>query len=410
MHARDRLGPRRLRTLPIFFIGAFLALSGVAGAQERETDRFVTVVQVSGWLDPILVDFIDDQVADAQDERPEVLVLQIDSPGALVDVDDLVAAIEGSDVPVAAWIGDSGAKASGEAGRLVAAADIVAMANRTQLELEGRTYDDEEAREAGIAQLAGDEAPVLQQLLAALDDQLLDGSGLDTADVEAGDGDGPPEARLNVQARLAKLDLWPRLMHTFASPPVAYLLLAAGLVLLIFELFTGGVGVAGVVGALSLVLASYGLAVLPTNPVGLALIVFGIFGFAIDVQTGVPRLWTGIGTVAFAAGSVLLYTDGIRLSWLTLVAGVVGVLLLVLGGLPATVRSRFSTPTIGRESMIGEVGETVQAVTPDGVVRIRGALWPAHTSRQTPLAVGDPVRVVAIDGPVLAVEPAVTDT
>lgn len=397
----------------MFCICAFLLLSGTAAAQERDEvdDRFVTVVQVSGWLDPILVDFVTGAVADAQvAPQPEVLVLQIDSPGALADVDGLIEAIEASEVTVAAWIGDSGAKASDEAGEVVAAADIVAMANRTDLELDGRTYDDEEAREAGIAQLAGDEAPVLQQLIAALDDDLLEGSGLDTADVEEPEGDGPPEARLNVQARLAKLDLWPRLMHTFASPPVAYLLLAAGLVLLVFELFTGGVGVAGGVGAVALVLSSYGLGVLPTSPLGLALIVFGVFGFAIDVQTGVPRLWTGIGTVAFAVGSVLLYTDGIRLSWLTLVAGVVGVLLLVLAGLPATVRSRFSTPTIGRESMVGEVGEAVQAVTPDGVVRVRGALWPAHTSRQTPLEVGAPVRVVAIDGPVLTVEPADADT
>lgn len=397
----------------MFCICAFLLLSGTAAAQERDEvdDRFVTVVQVSGWLDPILVDFVTGAVADAQvAPQPEVLVLQIDSPGALADVDGLIEAIEASEVTVAAWIGDSGAKASDEAGEVVAAADIVAMANRTDLELDGRTYDDEEAREAGIAQLAGDEAPVLQQLIAALDDDLLEGSGLDTADVEEPEGDGPPEARLNVQARLAKLDLWPRLMHTFASPPVAYLLLAAGLVLLVFELFTGGVGVAGGVGAVALVLSSYGLGVLPTSPLGLALIVFGVFGFAIDVQTGVPRLWTGIGTIAFAVGSVLLYTDGIRLSWLTLVAGVVGVLLLVLAGLPATVRSRFSTPTIGRESMVGEVGEAVQAVTPDGVVRVRGALWPAHTSRQTPLEVGAPVRVVAIDGPVLTVEPADADT
>jgi len=389
----------------MFLLGALLALSGTASAQDD--GPFVTVVQVSGWLDPVVVDFVTEAVADAQEDRPEVLILQVDSPGALVDVDALVEAIAGSDVTVAAWVGDSGAKASDEAGRIVAAADIVAMASRSEVDVEGRTYDDEEAREAGIAQLAGEEAPTLQQLIVALDeDVLLEGSGIDTADVVAPAEDGElPQVTNTVQARLAKLDLWPRLMHTFASPPVAYLLLAAGLVLLVFELFTGGVGVAGGVGALSLVLASYGLGVLPTSPIGLGLIIFGVFAFAIDVQTGVPRLWTGIGTLSFAVGSVLLYEDGIRLSWLTLVAGVVGVLLLVLAGLPATVRSRFSTPTIGRESMIGELGEAVQAVRPDGVVRVRGGLWPAHTSRQTPLEAGASVRVVAIDGPVLTVEP-----
>ena len=385
-------------------MSAFLALSGAAGAQ---ADRFVTVVQVSGWLDPILVDFVEGAIAEAQRDEPEVLILQVDSPGALTDVDGLIDAIAASEVPIAAWVGDTGAKASDEAGRIVTAADIVMMADRTELDVDGRTYSDDDAKAAGFSDLADEEAPTLQQAIVALDDELfLADSGIDTADVEEREGEETPGVTPNVQARLAKLDLWPRLMHTFASPPVAYLLLAAGLVLLIFELFTGGVGVAGGVGAVSLVLASYGLTVLPTNPIGLALIVFGVFGFAVDVQTGVPRLWTGIGTVAFAAGSALLYDDGIRLGWLTPLAGGTGVLLLVLAGLPATVRSRFSTPTIGRESMIGEVGEAVDAVTPDGVVRVRGALWPAHTSRQTPLAVGAAVRVVAIDGPILTVEPA----
>jgi membrane-bound serine protease (ClpP class) len=79
---------------------------------------------------------------------------------------------------------------------------------------------------------------------------------------------------------------------------------------------------------------------------------------------------------------------------------------MMLAGLPATVRSRFSTPTIGRESMIGELGEAVGALAPEGVVRVRDALWPARVNRATPLAVGDPVRVVGIDGSRLEVTPA----
>lgn len=246
---------------------------------------------------------------------------------------------------------------------------------------------------------------MLGTFIAALDGHEVDGRALETATFTE-EEDGPPTARLTVQTKLAKLDLWPRLMHSFASPPVAYLLLAAGLVLLVFELFTGGIGIAGGVGVLALVLASYGLAVLPTNPVGVALLLVGMFGFAVDVQTGVPRVWTAIGLASFVVGSVVLYDDPVALGWLPLVAGVAGVLLMVVGGLPATVRSRFSTPTIGRESMVGEVGDAVADVQPDGVVRIRGALWPAHANRSTPVTAGQAVRVIAVDGPRLHVEPA----
>ena len=73
--------------------------------------------------------------------------------------------------------------------------------------------------------------------------------------------------------------------------------------------------------------------------------------------------------------------------------------------MPAMIRTRFATPTIGRDWMIGELGDVTVDVDPDGMVRIREALWRARTNRATPVLVGDRVRVVAIDGLVLEVEP-----
>jgi membrane-bound serine protease (ClpP class) len=73
--------------------------------------------------------------------------------------------------------------------------------------------------------------------------------------------------------------------------------------------------------------------------------------------------------------------------------------------MPAVMRARFSTPTIGRDSMLGEMGVARSAVDPDGTVEVRGAPWRARTNRATPLAIGDRLRVVGIDGLVLEVEP-----
>ena len=73
--------------------------------------------------------------------------------------------------------------------------------------------------------------------------------------------------------------------------------------------------------------------------------------------------------------------------------------------MPAMVRIRFSTPTIGREWMVGEVGTALGAVAPDGVVSVRDAPWRARTSRVTPIEAGQEVRVVSIAGLVLEVEP-----
>jgi membrane-bound serine protease (ClpP class) len=107
------------------------------------------------------------------------------------------------------------------------------------------------------------------------------------------------------------------------------------------------------------------------------------------------------------AGSIWLYDGAAALDpkWWVLVLVCGATLLFVLSGMTAMVRSRFSTPTIGREELIGEMGTAEVGVDPDGVVRVRDALWRARTNRATPIAAGDAVRVVAVEGVLLEVEP-----
>ncbi|MBV8160952.1 MAG: hypothetical protein JO265_08520, partial [Acidimicrobiia bacterium] len=212
----------------------------------------------------------------------------------------------------------------------------------------------------------------------------------------------------SVDVRFAKLALLARLLHTVASPSVAYLLLLAGMLLIVFEFFTVGVGLAGGAGAVFLALAAYGLVVLPTRPWALGLLALAMAGFAIDVQTGAPRAWTGIGVASAVAGTWLLY-DGVSLPLVTAVLTLLGVALFMLAAMPSVVRARFSTPTIGREAMVGEVGAATAALDPEGMVRVREALWRGRTNRATPIAAGERVRVVGVEGLVLQVEPAPPD-
>jgi membrane-bound serine protease (ClpP class) len=190
-----------------------------------------------------------------------------------------------------------------------------------------------------------------------------------------------------------------------ASPPVAYLLFTIGLALLVFEFYTAGVGVAGVVGAGMFLLGCFGLFILPVNLFAVILLGLSMLAFSIDVQTGVPRFWTIVGAVALIIGTITLYRDGVSMSWIPMLVGIVGITMMMVTGMPTMVRTRFSTPTIGREWMIGELGEAVEAVDPDGVVSINDALWKARTNRATPIAAGDRVRVAAVEGLVLEVEP-----
>jgi membrane-bound serine protease (ClpP class) len=197
------------------------------------------------------------------------------------------------------------------------------------------------------------------------------------------------------------------LAHTLNTPWVAYFLFVAGLALIVFEFFTAGVGVAGVVGAFALIGACFGFSHLPVALWAVGLLMLGILGLAIDVQAGTLGPWTFIGGAALIAGSIWLYNGSSRLDpqWWVLLTVCGGTLLFMISGMTAMVRSRFSTPTIGREDLVGEMGTAEVDVDPDGVVRIHDALWRARTNRATPIHSGDSVRVVAVEGIVLEVEP-----
>lgn len=227
---------------------------------------------------------------------------------------------------------------------------------------------------------------------------------IEGVDSEIEEVDGEQAQSPTALVRFSKLPLGTQFLHTVASPSVAYLLLVVALGLLLFEFYTAGVGIAGVVGAGCLVLAGYGVAELPHNTWALVAVVASAVGFAVDVQSGVPRAWTVISMAAFTAGSLFLFTE-FPPTWLALVSGIVGMAAAMFSGMPSMVRARFGTPTIGREWMIGLEGSAVGPVDPDGTVRVREALWRARTNRATPLAAGEPLRVAGIDGLVLEVEP-----
>ncbi|MFL6204410.1 MAG: NfeD family protein [Acidimicrobiales bacterium] len=393
-------------------LAATTSAAAPSGESPTTGDGHVSVVEVSGLLDDVLVDFVDTQITEAEDSGAIALVLQLNSSGAVVDddrFDQLVARIERADVPVDVWVGPSGSHATGEAADLLAAARVVGVSGGSRVEItpallgdgtldgEAAVGDKVSAGEAVDLGLVDSSAPTIGVFVYG---QPPDYEALPGVETKVVGGERQPVT----PTHFGQLPLYGQLLHTVASPPVAYLLFLIGLSLIVFELFTAGVGVAGLVGAGCLVLGCYGLAALPTNPAAVGLLLFAMFGFAIDVQTGVPRVWSGIATVCLAVGSVLLY-DGLSLSWITLLVAIGGVALAMVGGMPAMVRTRFSTPTIGREWMVGEIGTAQGRIAPDGVVTVRDAPWRARTNRATPIDASSPVRVVSIDGLLLEVEP-----
>jgi len=420
-------------------VGATVPPDSTVSADSATDLAPVDVLQVSGLFDAVTVQSIEDAITSSEEKGSQALILQLNTGGSVVSTPDmthLLQRVADAKVAIAVWVGQSrDARAYGQPAQLFGVADVTAMVAGSRvgytgelLTLDGATVDlgagaellqngsmsFSEARKLNVLRLdTSDEGvPTVKSMVLAMDGAIVsvggvDGVVLDTVTEELNDqGNSENVATL---VRFSGLGLIEEVFHTVASPPIAYLFFVIGVCLLLFEFFTAGVGIAGFVGAVLTIFGCYGFSALPVRPIAVALILLAMLAFAVDVQVGIPRLWTGVGIGLFVVGSWLLYkplpgTD-LRLGLLTLFMVVAGVVLTFVVGMPSMVRTRFSTPTIGREWIIGSTGVAVGAISPEGVVQVGESKWRARTNRATPLAAGDELRVVAIDGVTLEVEP-----
>ena len=446
--AHIRTFARRFAAVACLVVAAAILLADVAWARPGQATprrNGIDVVKVDGLLDPPTASLVRDAIHRANQRRSTMIVLQLDSGGSIdVDVEPMLRDVRRSRVPVIVWVGPSGAKAKGAATLLAESAPVVSVssgssigpADPLRLDQPGATNraavadrlealalqwdrDGAGARRLAAENLPADTAhsagaintvePTVGELIVSLDGRAVPtASGpklLSTATV-VGEGLGR-RRQPNQEVRFDRLDIANQLLHTLISPSIAYLLFVAGLALIVFEFYTCGIGLAGLAGAAALVGALVGFSHLPIAWWAAGLLMVAVFGFAVDVQAGGLGVWTFIGGGALVAGSLTLYGGDARLNppWWVLAIVIVGTALFMLGAMTAVIRSRFSTPTIGREGIVGEEGQAEVDVAPDGVVLIQGARWRARTNRATPIDAGDPVRVVAVEGLVLEVEP-----
>lgn len=383
-------------------------------------DNEIRVIKIAGLIDPVVKSYALGEL-DKAEADPDVisLILWTNSRGSVLsDVEylDLATRLRDSPLQIALWVGQTGSTAQGGAAELAVVADLIGVTPNS-------TFG-----EIGERRLPAEWGDPLSEVSGEATNGLVSAERM----VESGISVGPLQNVVNIasfatelegfevfqcnneenrletlpmtRAQISGLSLVSQLFHTVASPEVAYLFFVLGLSLLIFELFTAGVGVAGVLGAGFLALGSYGLAVLPTRWWAIALLLLTMILLAIDIQTNVPRIYTIAGLACFVIGTLLLY-DGVSMSRVTIGVGIIGAILYAYTGMPSMVRTRFSTPTIGRKWMIGEMGEATAAVDPEGTVKIRGVEWRAITNRATPVPKGGHVRVVGIDRLVLEIEP-----
>jgi membrane-bound serine protease (ClpP class) len=415
-----------------------------AGAQAPPAPP-LDIVEVEGVIDDPMADYLNDRLDAAQDDAHAVVV-QLDTPGGLdIAMRDVIERIMQSEIPVVVWIAPQGSRAASAGTFIAYAAHLTYMAAATELgaatpvnlsgdslppaveekatndavafitelaRIRGRDAEFAEAavREAeavGVTEavergVVDGQASSLRELMEALDGQVVEVSG-GSATLETWD----PATGPTVTFRFQQMGLLQRLQHALTSPEVAFLLLLAGAFGIIFELYNPGIGLAGVLGAGSLLMGFYGLSVLPTNWAGVLLIMLAVGLLLVDLHTAGLGLWTAAGMAVLVAGGLLLFAGAeppLALSPWAIVAAVAGTLLFFVSVMTAALRVRLRRPITGEEAMVGAIGEAKTDIAPEGTVVTKGALWRARTM-ETGIAAGSKVRVKATEGLVLLVEP-----
>jgi membrane-bound serine protease (ClpP class) len=414
-----------LKRLSFFLLLVGAVLAAAPAAAQVDDPGSVVVADVRGPFDQRAMDFL---VSVITTEDAQLIVLKLDNPGiASGNPDALYAAIDDSATPVVAWVGPDGAVAYGGAGQLLGKVAVAGAAPGARIGFMAPTVAGE-----NLTVLAGDEIaalrdtelviesesssplitvvqPTIGQFIAALDEtEVTTTAGsivLETA--EEVTLDGAVVTVSSVEVRFLKPTLLTRFLRLGARPDAAFFFLIAGLAAAAFEFYAAGVGVTAGVAVVSLFLAGYGFATLPMNWVAVVAAIAGLGLYTWDFQRNELGLRSVVGTVLLIGGGLTFTRGSPQFSpslWAVLLT-VAGIILFYMFAMTTIVRSRFGTPTIGREHLVGRTGLAESSLDPDGVVIIDGAAWRARSHRAAGIEQGSEVEVLAVEGITLQVAP-----
>ncbi len=447
---------RWVRGILVAFCALWPALSCSAAA------RPVMLLTLEGAVSPATADYAVRGIRQAAGKGAVLVILQVDTPGGLdTSMRGVIKEILASPVPVAVFVGPSGARAASAGTYILYASHVAAMAPGTNLgaatpvpigigqpgkQPTGKEKDDakkdkakeDEAPEStmsrkqvhdaaaymrSLAQLRGrnaewGERAVREAVSLSAEDALkmrvIDLLARDVKDLLVQlDGrkvtvQGVERALETKDAQVLELepDWRSRLLAVIANPSVALILMMLGVYGLIFEMMNPGFVLPGVIGGICLLLALYAFQLLPINYAGLGLILLGMA--FIVAEAFVPSFGAlGIGgVIALAIGAVILIDPAAGAEYtvpLPLVAAVSAlgggvVFFTVLFALKARNRPVVS----GQEQMIGSLGEVLEDLETEGWARVESERWRIVSTR--PLRRGQKVRVTGVTGLTLRVE------
>lgn len=376
----------------------------------------VISIQIDGTINPASADFIHNAIERASEAKAECLIIHLNTPGGLLtSTRNIVSDLLVSPVPVIVYVSPGGAHAGSAGVFITMAANIAAMAPGTNIgaahpvSMQGgmdstmnskatndaaafiRSIADKRKRNLDWAEdavrnsVSITETEALEKnvidIVAVTEKDLL--SQIDGKRVQLPFGERVLQTK-NAVIETYGMSVWEKILNIISDPSIAYILLMLGMYGIMFELYNPGAMLPGIVGVISLILAFYSMHSLPVNYAGLALIIFGIILFILEIKIVSHGILAIGGVVSLLLGSMMLIRTSSELELAKISLGVIFSVtivtalffLFIIGiGLKAQRRKVIT----GREGLPGVTGVAMGLLDPLGLVMVEGEIWNAES-------------------------------
>ncbi|MFO7952413.1 MAG: nodulation protein NfeD [Bacillota bacterium] len=421
----------------IFAFNAPAAAFTQAADSETETGQAgeinpVYVVEMEGTITAGQSNFLHRQMDKAREAEAQLFVLQLNTPGGLVDATlKMNELLLNAEIPVAVLVAPSGAIAGSAGAFILVSSDIAAMAPGSSVgAAQPIAMSPEGSEEAGekttkfyaahlrsMARETGRPEDLAEKFVTenltldtreAYEEEMIEYVAYNLTDLlEQLDGTEIEKMGVTYEFNTEgaetiqdDMTLSERLQNWVSDPQIAFLLLMIGFMGIYMGLSAPGTIVPEVGGVILLILGIYGLGMFDNSTAGIVMILLGIGLIAAEIfSSGFGILGIG-GAASLAAGAVLLPTEPLMApDWyqtflITVTGTVIGLVLIIIVVVQRIVQTRRQFQDGSAHFKPPERGVVTEEINPEGMIKTRGELWNARSDDNSTIPVGTEVEVV----------------